>query len=114
MNAARIRRFRERAQAVEDATNPCRIRIDSGPWIPAAMVNRQAQELDLALGGARTKGDQVFRIRKSFQPLSPIAEKTKITHDDGSASGAAYRVKTIDGDQVTSPAWLVVCESWTR
>ena len=110
MNAERIRRFRARAQVMEESVNPCRVQVDSGDWIPASTISRQAAELDLALGGARQKAPQVFRIRKEFLPTPPIAEKTKITRD----GGGVYRVQTINGDQPSSPAWLLTCELWNR
>ena len=110
MNADRIRRVRERTQDKEEDANPCRIRVDKGPLIPASTINRQAQEFDLALGGPREKAPQCFRIRKALYPNAPIPSQTKITLE----GGREYRVTTVDGDQPSSPAWLCVCDPWTR
>jgi hypothetical protein len=108
--AAQMAAFRQQAQDQEDALNPCRIRVNSGPWIPAASATIQADELSLAIGGVQEVSNRAFRIRKSLLPSRPAEAKTQIEEE----GGKIYRVKTVSGDKETSPAWLVTCEAYAK
>lgn len=104
MNAAAILAFRTRVQAVEESSFPCMVSVDGGAPVPASSISGQADSLDLQTGGVLSQKHKVFRIRKALLATAPQPQITIIV-----SAGVRYRVETVNGDQDTSPAWLVTC-----